>query len=1033
MFIIDEKHKQGRRSIVASSSAQPTGTRTGHGAWRSAGTLARWQLRQTWRLLLLIGLGITAAVMLACIIPLYSAITLTSGLRTALVTNPADTYVNVTGQLTRPTLNADLARTQTVITQTATADLAGQVTGVPQLELFSGGLDFTAPQHDTTDSHGDNGLALIARDMQQVSAHVQLVSGRLPAAGHSQVEVALSEETAHFLNVQVGSSLAVAIPYYVVNFDLPGTSNQRQQTKKLTVPLLVTGIIRTQGSHDAFWQRQTLDAEQVMNEQNTGSNLDHHQYDVKALLPLSTWTTLLTPLQNTQGHMDTTLFFDLYQSWSYRLDPTRLEARQASTLATALQGFSDDIVANMPTDLDNDLQVTTPATALTQYNDHMAVTQVPTLILTLLIVGLLLFFVSLMAGLLVERQLAAVSVLRSRGASQTQIYTALLLQALGMALLAVLIGAPLALLLVARLVPYELGAQTQGALQLVTDHPWQALWQVRWQLLGTFAVALLAMAFALLRVTRFDVLALRREQARPTRAPFWQRFYLDLMAAIFAAASYGGSLYMINVVTLDPKLRVLLQAPLILVSSVFLLLAGVLLFMRLFPLLLRWLLSLGARERGITSVIGVGMIARAPQQALRMILLLTFALAFAVFSLVFSTSQEQHQHNVASYQVGSDISGAISGDVANSLSPAQLQQRYRQIPGVTAAAIGYITHYETLQDTTTNATQVKILAIDPATFVQATTWAEQDAATRQGQLNQLAHADAAAGTPALVDDQTARTFNLQLNQLFSLSDDQGNAWRFRVVGQVAQIPSVNDNAGVGIGQGGIIVDYQQLELAAKAAAANAHTDSPVKPNYVWLRTSENAAALAQVRQRVSQGELALNPLYDRRALLDSLSTDPLYRDFVGVLALGAVAPILLALVGNLLSSWWSARNRATSFVVLRALGSTTAQLARALLYEQGIIYVTALALGLLLGLLLSSLTLPELVFTSVSAQVGTVSEGINADVFAVQNVPPIHIAIPLSLVLIILALVVICAGAVWLMVRTVTRPVAGQSLRLNED
>ncbi len=1018
---------------MASSSAHHTETRNGRGAWRSAGTLARWQFRQTWRLLLLIGLGITAAVMLACIIPLYSAITLTSGLRTALVTNPADTYIKVTSQLTRPTLSDDLARTQAVITHAAATNLTGQVNGAPQPVLFSGGLDFTAPQHDTTDSHGDNGLALIARDMQQVSAHVQLISGRLPAAGQPQVEVALSEETAHFLNVQVGSSLAVALPYYVVNFDLPGTSDQHQQTKKLTVPLLVTGIVRTQGSRDAFWQGQTLDAEQVTHEQNTGSDLDTHQYNVKALMPLATRDTLLRPLQNTQGHSDTTLFFNLYQSWSYRLDPLRLEAGQANSVASALQDFSDDILANMPSDLNNDLQVTTPATALTQYSDHMAVAQVPTLILTILIVGLLLFFVSLMAGLLVERQLAAVSVLRSRGASQTQIYTALLLQALGLALLAVLIGAPLALLLVAQLVPYELGMQTLGALQLVTDHPWQALWQVRWQLLGTCVVAFMAMAFALLRVTSFDVLALRREQARPTRAPFWQRFYLDLMATIFAVAGYGGSLYVINVVQLAPKLRVLLQAPLILISSVFLLLAGVLLFMRLFPLLLHWILSLGARERGITSVIGVGMIARAPQQALRMILLLTFALAFAVFSLVFSTSQEQHQHNVASYQVGSDISGALNGNVANRLSPAQLQQRYRRIPGVTAAAAGYITHYETLQDTTAIATQVKILAIDPTTFVQATTWTDQDAATRQGQLNQLARADATTAIPALVDDQTAHTFNLQPNQLFSLSDDQGNTWRFRVVGQVAQIPSVNDNAGIGIGQGGIIVDYQALEVAAKAAAANAHTDSPVEPNYIWLRTSESAAALAQVRQQVSQGELALNPLYDRRALLDSLSTDPLYRNFVGVLALGAVAPILLALLGNLLSSWWSARNRATSFVVLRALGATTAQLARILLYEQGIIYSTALVLGLLLGLLLSTLTLPELVFTSVSAQVGTVSEGINADVFAVQNVPPIHITIPLSLVLIILALAVICVGAVWLMVRTVTRPAPGQSLRLNED
>ena len=47
-------------------------------------TLALWQLRQTWRLLLIVGVGIIAAAMLVCVVPLYTQVTTTAGLRSVL-------------------------------------------------------------------------------------------------------------------------------------------------------------------------------------------------------------------------------------------------------------------------------------------------------------------------------------------------------------------------------------------------------------------------------------------------------------------------------------------------------------------------------------------------------------------------------------------------------------------------------------------------------------------------------------------------------------------------------------------------------------------------------------------------------------------------------------------------------------------------------------------------------------------------------------------------------------------------------------
>src|SRR5437764_15166796 len=47
-------------------------------------TLAGWRVRQTWRLLLITGIGILAAVMLLCAVPLYSEGSMCAGLRGVL-------------------------------------------------------------------------------------------------------------------------------------------------------------------------------------------------------------------------------------------------------------------------------------------------------------------------------------------------------------------------------------------------------------------------------------------------------------------------------------------------------------------------------------------------------------------------------------------------------------------------------------------------------------------------------------------------------------------------------------------------------------------------------------------------------------------------------------------------------------------------------------------------------------------------------------------------------------------------------------
>jgi ABC-type lipoprotein release transport system permease subunit len=161
--------------------------------------------------------------------------------------------------------------------------------------------------------------------------------------------------------------------------------------------------------------------------------------------------------------------------------------------------------------------------------------------------------------------------------------------------------------------------------------------------------------------------------------------------------------------------------------------------------------------------------------------------------------------------------------------------------------------------------------------------------------------------------------------------------------------------------------------------------------------------------------------------MHNLETDPLNLELMGNLVLGAIASLFLTWLGCLIASWMNARQRALSFGILRALGSTPQQLKKVLLWEQTFVYGTATLLGILLGLLMALLTLPSLILTSKLPQNSTV------DLFSLQNTPPMHTVIPASLILVIGLLAALAIVSVWLMNRVVAWVSLPQTLRLNED
>ncbi len=991
---------------------------------------SRW--RQHWFLFLVICLGMIAAVIIVCSVPLLTETMQTAEVRNVMRASPdnVDITLNVaTAGLSTSGIQQTYQLTNPPIQQ----HLGTYLNSSPRLDIQTPFSDFVSPQPPETQDQ----MEMYGTSMRQAASHVTLVQGRLPhdqAAGPI-IDAAITPEAAGLLHLQVGSIIVLNLTFYTQPATSLITSGHQAQAINQHFSLRVVGLFNVNPS-DPYWH-----AYNFLPDQTTGLGVAGN-LGVKYYALVSEQTLLAALDQIAAQHSASQVFFSQPStlSWYYRLDPSHisitqlddLRSRLAATQSAIASDFSDPYIVYQPPYLKS-VTVLSPLFSsasvpgpLDQLRGQLTVVQIPVALLAAQILCLLLFFVGMMAALLVERQADALALLRSRGASGWQMLAAFAVQSVALGLIALVIGVPLAIIAVYFIAQRLLPAATQDAVNIIANAPIQALLTVRWYAIITVVVAIATLILSLYRTSRTQTWATSNSPAM--RRPLWQRLNLDILAIIVALAGYAISVYLSNIQqSLTQQAQATVTSPLALLAPLFLFLAIILLFLRLFPLLLQLASNIAMRGRGAVPMLAVAQMARTPRQPVRMILLLSLATAFATFTLLFSATQAQRAQDIATYVSGADFSGEISSLINTPFLLNTEIARYRHIPGVLDATAGYI------EDDTSSinggAVSVELIAVDPATFGQATIWTAQDSSQPlSSMLSQLASRRNAAiqsqVLPVYVDAATWNALKLHLGATFSLfrASSLSGTMHYVVIGEVQHIPGITSSS-----EGGMFVDYQSF-----ATVQQQLNRTLILPNHVWLHTRSDPASLASVRAALNTQGLQLNNLFDRRLLSDSLRYDPLALNLIALLALGSTTALLLALVGNLLISWLSVRRRLTNFTVLRALGAAPKQVASILTWEQGIIYATALLLGVIFGVLLAVTAIPALVFTSLPAGIFSVYESASA-FYELQHIIPASIVVPPSLGIALLVLIAICIIALALMVRIAIRPSMSLVLRLDEN
>ena len=668
--------------------------------FRSLPLLALRRLHGNWRLLTSVVVGtVVAGAMLASTV-IYADAIRDLGLSFALA-QPAPEALDVRVTQSNIAIGGGLYGESRARIDDAVGDVLGPTRGGVVRQVTSATFYPTAPGAEP--DLGDNARPranLLARTA--LADHVRLAAGRLPeaaAAGEALLEVAIGVETARRNDIEPGDRLDLH-PFW--------------DEEVAPIGVEVVGLIVAVDAAERYWggDPEAIDARTASWETYLLFVPERSLFEAVPPLIPSTTARLL----------------DVYE-----VVPDGLNSRGAAAAANGLAGLEARLAATEARPrVSSDLEG-----VLRSFDDKLFFVRIPLFVLMLQIGGVVGYYLLMVSTMLVERQASEIATLRSRGATRGQLLAQYGIEAAVLAALAVVVGPPLAALVISALGPTPAFSDLSGGEPLDVH-----LSRLSFALAGTGAlVAFLAFMVPAWQATRATVIGFKREAARPRRAPLFLRLYLDVALVVVLAIVFwrlrGQDELFEDPLFGDPQADPFLLAT----PAVAMLTAGIV-FLRLFPLGLRLAAWLVARSGAAAPLVGARALARNPTHFSRLILMLMLATGVGMFGATFSATLDRSFDDRARYAVGADVRASDLRAFAREGDAAFLEA-LDAVPATVASPVVRVAGSVSALDASRAEERVEVLGVEPATFGEVAYFREDFAGQSLGAMLGTLEANAA--------------------------------------------------------------------------------------------------------------------------------------------------------------------------------------------------------------------------------------------------------------------------------------------------
>lgn len=398
-------------------------------------------------------------------------------------------------------------------------------------------------------------------------------------------------------------------------------------------------------------------------------------------------------------------------NWYYYVDPERITTQNAQYIKSALKQFESGVAL----DLTRSGVLTNLGSIMSEYLGKRSYSQIPLYLIVFQITAVIFYYLIMVSTMIIDRQADEIALLRSRGATAAKILLVYFYEGVIVSVIGAVVGVYLGTLLFSFL-------SKTGFITLAGEGETVAVNLTGNVLMLTGAALLLciiALLLPALQASRRGMVHQKQSASRPSGNPFWRRFYLDIAFLIAGGVLYWeakekGYFGSINL-SGEP------MDPLLLVTPLLLIIAFSILFLRVFPLLMKLVSKLITGMGSVSTALGLWYMERKPSHYMRPILLLVVASSVGIFSASFIGTLERSYVERNQYLSGADIRLENLNDVH--VSKGNLDQRYMEIEGI--ENVGVTFRSAALYKTAYSNSSITLLGVDPEKMKEIS-WFRED-------------------------------------------------------------------------------------------------------------------------------------------------------------------------------------------------------------------------------------------------------------------------------------------------------------------
>lgn len=752
--------------------------------------------------------------------------------------------------------------------------------------------------------------------ISELEDHIEVIEGAFPSPPGGgppgdNIEILISQALAEVSGLQVGE-----------RYILFGSGGEGDQ-----LPVQIAGVWRPRNGLEPFWFYQPSALDEVL------------------LTSEAAFAAQVAPALETSVSLAV---------WYQIFDGSQVRAADVSELLNRIATAESRITALLEhTTLD-----VSPVEALNAYRRAAQSLTVMLGLFCIPMVGLVIYFIGLIAAMVVRRGQSEIATLRSKGTTRAQVVGIYLVEGI------LVSGAGLAGgLLLGRWLA-GLMDQTRtfltvdlGAISLPITFSPAAL---GYGLLGV-GLTLLALLAPALGASRHTIVTFKWERARALKRPLWQRYSLDLFLLI--PSIYGW--YILRrqgTITALGRGQDPFSNPLLfLVPSLFCF-SLALLFVRVFPRLMGTLAWLAERLPSTTVLLTLRQLARASGQYTGPLLLLSLTLSLATFTASMAVTLDGHLQDSVYYQVGADLNLAELGESTETPEqqttlgqPEAAQEadedeprllflpvsEHLRVTGVQAAA--RVGDYSATSNIGGKTQTGRLLGVDRIDF-SAVAFFRPDFADGEP-LGELMNRLAVDPSGVLVSRDFLARHGLMVGDPLRLTvstEGEAHEIALTIVGPLKLFPTLYPQDGPFF--------VANLDTIHEGMGG-------VFPYNVWL-TTDSAVPGEVILAGVRELGLIVVTAFDARATILAEQTRPERQGLFGLLSVGFLAAAALTVLGFLVYAIGSFQRRFIELGMLRAVGLSALQMAGYLAGEQALLILTGAGLGTGLGMWASSLFIP---------------------------------------------------------------------------